>query len=87
MPRPRTPTAPAPRRAGALRSPGSRRSSGVRRREGAGLTTGDVITAVGGAPVTSAEGLGDLIPRCRKGDAVTITWTDSSSAVHSVVVA
>ncbi len=53
---------------------------------GAGLTPGDVITAVEGVAVTSAEGLGDLIAAHHPGDAVTITWTDSAGAVRSVVV-
>jgi S1-C subfamily serine protease len=54
--------------------------------EAAGLTAGDVITAVDGYAVTSADVLGDLIAAHHPGDTVTIVWTDSSGAARSVDV-
>jgi S1-C subfamily serine protease len=53
----------------------------------AGLTAGDVITAVGGADVASASGLSDLIAAHHPGDTVTIVWTDASGSQHSEEVA
>ena len=52
----------------------------------AGLTAGDVITAVDGDAVTSAQGLGDLIAAHHPGDKVTVTWTDSNGAQKSASV-
>lgn len=54
--------------------------------ETAGLAAGDLITAVDGTAVSSAEGLGELIAAHHPGDTVTISWTDSSGATHSTDV-
>jgi S1-C subfamily serine protease len=52
----------------------------------AGLTAGDVITAVDGDAVSSASGLSDLIAVHHPGDSVTVTWTDSSGSRKSASV-
>jgi S1-C subfamily serine protease len=52
----------------------------------AGLTAGDVITAVDGDAVSSASGLSDLIAAHHPGDPVTVTWTDSSGSQKSASV-
>jgi S1-C subfamily serine protease len=52
----------------------------------AGLTAGDVITAVDGTSVSSATALGDLIAVHHPGDSVKITWTDSSGSQRSASV-
>ena len=52
----------------------------------AGLTSGDVITAVGGGAVSSPSGLSDLIAAHHPGDSVTVTWTDSSGSQKSASV-
>jgi S1-C subfamily serine protease len=54
--------------------------------EGLGLTAGDVITAVDGSRVASADGLGELIGAHHPGNGVRISWTDSSGAAHSAFV-
>jgi S1-C subfamily serine protease len=54
--------------------------------EDAGFTAGDVITAVDGDAVTSAEIPGELIAAHHPGDTVTVSWTDSSGATHSTDV-
>lgn len=48
-----------------------------------GLVAGDVITAVDGRQVTSAEQLSELIGAHDAGEQVTITWTDGSGATQS----
>ncbi|RYB94181.1 PDZ domain-containing protein [Nocardioides oleivorans] len=48
-----------------------------------GLEAGDLVTAVDGTPVTTAEELGDLIGARDAGEKVTVTWTDSSGAQQS----
>ncbi len=52
----------------------------------AGLTAGDVITAVDGAGVGSATELTDLIAAHHPGDKVTLTWTSASGAGHATSV-
>jgi S1-C subfamily serine protease len=52
----------------------------------AGLGAGDVITALGGSPVTSANDLTNLISHHHPGDNVQVTWTDSSGASHTASV-
>ena len=52
----------------------------------AGLTAGDVITAVDGDAVASASDLGDLIAAHHPGDKVTVTWTDTSGSQKSASV-
>ena len=52
----------------------------------AGLTTGDVITAVNGIPVTTATQLSAAIQAHKVGDSVTLSYTDASGAAHSAVI-
>ena len=54
--------------------------------EQAGVTAGDVITAVDGDVVASASDLGDLIAAHHPGDKVTVTWTDTSGSQKSASV-
>jgi S1-C subfamily serine protease len=42
--------------------------------EKAGLRPGDVVVSVGGTPVTTSEGLGDVVRSHKPGDAVDISW-------------
>jgi S1-C subfamily serine protease len=48
-----------------------------------GLGAGDVITSVGGHPVTSATDLSTLLAATHSGDQVSVGWTDSSGASHT----
>lgn len=50
--------------------------------EAAGLVAGDVITAVDGTAVTTAEGLSAAIAAHEPGDTVTITYTDAAGAAQ-----
>lgn len=52
----------------------------------AGLTAGDVITAVDGRTITDSAALTTTLAAKAPGDTVTITWTDTSGASHSVAV-
>lgn len=52
----------------------------------AGLAAGDVITAVGGTPVTSASGLTAALSTKRPGDQVSLTWTDTEGQQHTATV-
>jgi S1-C subfamily serine protease len=52
----------------------------------AGLTAGDVITAIGGQPVTSAADLKTVLTGHQPGQRVTVNWTDSSGATRSATV-
>jgi S1-C subfamily serine protease len=54
--------------------------------ETAGLETGDVITAVNGRTVDSASALTALLRTSSPGDAVTVTFTDTTGAPHTVHV-
>jgi len=49
----------------------------------AGLRAGDVITAVDGTVIASANGLGALIARRDPGDVVVVAWTDTSGHEHT----
>lgn len=44
--------------------------------QAAGLTAGDVVTAVDGTAVGSAQALSDVLATHDPGDGVTLTWTD-----------
>jgi S1-C subfamily serine protease len=46
----------------------------------------DTITALGGAPVTSAQSLLTLMDTHHPGDRVSVTWVDPSGASHSATV-
>jgi S1-C subfamily serine protease len=50
---------------------------------GAGLTSGDVITAVGGHRVSSASDVRSALSRYHPGDKISITWTDQAGQSHS----
>ena len=52
----------------------------------AGLTAGDVITAVDGTTVGSATELTELIAAHHPGDKVTLGWTGTSGAAHAKTV-
>jgi S1-C subfamily serine protease len=52
----------------------------------AGLTAGDVITALNGQPVDSAAALSTAIAAHHPGDKITVTWTDVSGQSHSATV-
>lgn len=54
--------------------------------EQAGLSVGDVITAVNSTQVDAAYDLSTLLAAHNAGDTVTITWTDSSGASHHATV-
>ena len=52
----------------------------------AGLTAGDVITAMAGRTVTSAGDLTTALARHSPGQRVTLTWSDATGARHSATV-
>jgi S1-C subfamily serine protease len=52
----------------------------------AGMTAGDVITAVGGQAVASAADLNAALGGHSPGQHVTVTWTDAIGGVHSATV-
>ena len=53
---------------------------------GTGLAEGDVIIALGGRPIDSADTLSATMLGHRPGDRVTVTWVDPSGARHSATV-
>jgi len=48
----------------------------------AGITAGDVITAVGGHAVTSPNSLSAILQNYRPGVTVSVTWVDTSGSQH-----
>jgi S1-C subfamily serine protease len=54
--------------------------------DSAGLTSGDVITAVNGQTVASSDALTNLTAGDHPGDTLTITYVDSSGAKHQTNV-
>jgi S1-C subfamily serine protease len=54
--------------------------------EEAGLSAGDIITAVDGHAVDSATALTGLLDPYHSGDAVTVTWTDPSGSSHTATI-
>jgi S1-C subfamily serine protease len=54
--------------------------------DSAGLTRGDVITAINGKPVDSATALTTLMDAQHPGDKVTVTWLDDTGAQHDTQV-
>jgi S1-C subfamily serine protease len=52
----------------------------------AGLAAGDVITAVGGTTITSADDVGTALAGHDPADEVTVTWTDSTGRSQSATV-
>ena len=53
----------------------------------AGLFAGDVITSVGGQPVTSPRSLTALVSRCHPGSRVALAWVAPDGSLHTAVVA
>lgn len=51
-----------------------------------GLSAGDIVTALDGKAVNSADALRALVDAHEPGDSVSITWTDGAGAVHSQTV-
>jgi S1-C subfamily serine protease len=52
----------------------------------AGVTAGDTITALNGAPVHTATALRRAVTTYSPGDRVTLTWADRSGATHTATV-
>jgi len=52
----------------------------------AGLEAGDMITAVGGHPVTSTDDLAGALAAYEPGERVAISWTDTAGTNHKVAV-
>ena len=52
----------------------------------AGLAAGDVITSVGGYPVTSPSGLQSALGRYHPGDRVTVGWHDATGVPHTATI-
>jgi S1-C subfamily serine protease len=49
----------------------------------AGLAAGDVITAIDGSSVTSADELSSLMLGHHPGDTISVTWTSSAGQSHT----
>jgi len=54
--------------------------------EQAGLVAGDVITAIDGTTITSADDVSTVLAERDPGDEVTVTWTDSTGAAQTATV-
>jgi S1-C subfamily serine protease len=54
--------------------------------ESAGMTAGAVITAIDGAPVTSAGDLSSVLATYDPGDQVSVTWTTAAGASDTATV-
>jgi len=52
----------------------------------AGITAGEVISALGSDTVTSAASLSSLMNRYAPGDKITVTWTDEAGQSHTATV-
>ena len=52
----------------------------------AGLAAGDVITAIGGTTITSANDVSTALTELDPGDPVTVTWTDGTGAARTATV-
>ncbi|MBO0983378.1 S1C family serine protease [Rathayibacter sp. SD072] len=52
----------------------------------AGLAAGDVVTAVDGTPIASADALSAALAEREPGESVTLSWTDASGTAHSAPV-
>jgi len=52
----------------------------------AGLSGGDVITAVNGQPVTSPTSLDSLMAHYRPGQSVQVTWVDTAGHTHQTTM-
>jgi S1-C subfamily serine protease len=49
----------------------------------AGLTQGDVITALGGQSVSTSENISQGLVKYHPGDSISVTWTDTSGQSHT----
>ena len=54
--------------------------------EQAGLTAGDVITAIGGTTIASSEDVSTALADLDPGDRVTVTWTDATGTARTATV-
>jgi S1-C subfamily serine protease len=54
--------------------------------QAAGLAAGDVVTAVGGTSIGSADDLTTALATCSPGQRVPVTWTGTDGAGHSATV-
>jgi S1-C subfamily serine protease len=52
----------------------------------AGITTGDLITAISGQNVDSAAALSAALASTHVGDRITVTWRDPAGVVHTATV-
>jgi S1-C subfamily serine protease len=52
----------------------------------AGLTTGDTVTTVNGAPVASGDALSAVLGSMEPGESVALTWTTASGSTASATV-
>jgi S1-C subfamily serine protease len=52
----------------------------------AGLTDGDVITALNGTAVTSGTQISQALIPLHPGNKVTVTWTDTSDQSHTTTL-
>jgi S1-C subfamily serine protease len=52
----------------------------------AGITTGSLITRIGGTTVTSSDSLGAAIKAHRPGEQVSVTWTSQNGTSHTATV-
>lgn len=52
----------------------------------AGITAGDVITAIGSRHITSPAGLQSVLATQRPGQHVTVSWTDQQGQSHTATV-
>jgi S1-C subfamily serine protease len=52
----------------------------------AGLVAGDVITAIGGTTITSADDVSTALAAVHPGDPVTVTWTGAAGQAQSATV-
>ena len=52
----------------------------------AGLAAGDVITAIGGTTISTADDVTSVLSGYEPGDQVTVSWTDSTGTAQSATV-
>ncbi|MCW2507984.1 MAG: Peptidase, partial [Modestobacter sp.] len=52
----------------------------------AGLTAGDVITAIGGTTTTSADDVSAALAGRSPGDSVTVTWADTTGQSRTATI-
>jgi S1-C subfamily serine protease len=52
----------------------------------AGLTQGDVITAINGTPVTTGTQISQGLISLHPGDKISVTWTDTSGQSHTTTL-